>query len=282
MENWVIYTAIYALLMGLFVCSKKKAIVKNSIYEVLAMFSTISFIFISFTSKNAFVIDLIYIIPIFIKALVITASWALSLYVIKIMPISLYSVVKLSRIIFSILMSILFLGEALTLPIFVGMLMVLLGLYLVNTITPKKEKKENSSKAIWLLILACFLSSVSSIIDKKILVYVTSSQLQFWFLMFLSILSWGLLLSRKKKINFKDMKNNYWILLTAICLVLGDRVLFIANEIEESKVSVMTLIKQLSTIETIILGKLWFKEKDIVKKLLCSIIIIIGIVLTIV
>ena len=78
------------------------------------------------------------------------------------------------------------------------------------------------------------------------------------------------------------MKTNYWILITAICLVLGDRILFEANKIPESKVSIMTLIKQLSTIETIILGKVWFKEKDIVKKLLCSVIIIIGIVLTIV
>lgn len=44
----------------------------------------------------------------------------------------------------------------------------------------------------------------------------------------------------------------------------------------------MTLIKQVATIETIILGKYMFKEKNIIKKLLCSLLIIFGIILTII
>jgi len=43
----------------------------------------------------------------------------------------------------------------------------------------------------------------------------------------------------------------------------------------------MTLLKQLSVIEGIILGKFLLKEKNIIKKLLCSILIIFGIMLTV-
>ena len=91
-----------------------------------------------------------------------------------------------------------------------------------------------------------------------------------------------ILLFKNKKFNFKKIKKNYWILIAAICLTVADRFLFKANEIPESKVSVMTLIKQVSVIEGIILGKILFDEKNIIKKLLCSLLIIIGIILTVI
>jgi hypothetical protein len=47
-------------------------------------------------------------------------------------------------------------------------------------------------------------------------------------------------------------------------------------------VTVMTLIKQVSAVEMILLGKLLFKEKGIGKKLACSTIIIAGIALTLI
>lgn len=82
--------------------------------------------------------------------------------------------------------------------------------------------------------------------------------------------------------DFKIIKKNYWILVAAICLTVADRFLFKANEIPESKVSIMTLIKQISVIEGIILGKIFFDEKNIIKKLLCSLLIITGIVFTVI
>ena len=54
MQNWILYTLIYAIFIGFFQCAKKKAVEKNSIYEVLAIFSTISFILVSFTRENVF------------------------------------------------------------------------------------------------------------------------------------------------------------------------------------------------------------------------------------
>ena len=86
----------------------------------------------------------------------------------------------------------------------------------------------------------------------------------------------------QKKIDFKSMNKNYWILIAALSLVFGDKFLFIANEISDSKVTVMTLIKQLSVVEVIVLGKILFNEKNIIKKLLCSLLVIFGILLTVI
>lgn len=175
MENWVILTFLYAICTGLFQCSKKKAVEKNTIYEVLASFTLVAFILVSFISKDVFNIEFKYIVLILVKSLSIVMAWILSLYALSRMSVSLFSVLNLCSIIFSILMSMIFLGEKITISIVLGLIIVLLGLILVNLDSDKGEKKKVSFKLILILILSCFLSSISGIIDKKIMQYITSS-----------------------------------------------------------------------------------------------------------
>lgn len=196
------------------------------------------------------------------------------------MPLSLYSVINSSRIIFTIIMSVIILGENLTVSVIIGFIIIIIGLILVNKQSDKNNSKEAEIKVIFILLGSCLLSSISGIIDKSILKSINTAQMQFWFLLFLTILYGLIILIGNKKIDYKNLKKNYWIPITAICLVVGDRFLFVANEIPESKVSIMTLIKQISVIEQIIVGKILFKEKNIIKKLLCSLLIIIGVIFT--
>lgn len=282
MEIWVIFTIIYAILIGIFECSKKKAVEKNSIYEVLAVFSTIAFIMVAITCRDVFSISILFILAIFIKSLAIVISWILALHAIRKMSISLYGVVNLAKIVFSILMSWILLGETITITTIIGIIIVIVGLFLVNKATDSEENKETNLKTIIILLTSCFLTAIAGIIDKKILSYITGSQMQFWFVFFLMTLYWIVFLIKRKKINFKKIKKNYWLIVMASCLIIADKFLFAANRIPESSVSVMTIIKQLSAVEIIILGKFFFKEKNILKKLLCSIVIIFGIILTLI
>lgn len=282
MQNWILYTIINAIFTGFFECSKKKASEKNSIYEVLAIFSTIAFLIIAFTNRSNLIIEFNTLYIILLKSLAVAFSWLLGIYAISKMPISLYSVINLSKIIFSVILSILFLGEKITSKIILGIIIIIIGLIFVNKPEDKENKKETTIKVILILLLSCLLNSISSIMDKEILKYITPNQLQFWFLFFVTICYWCILLFKRQKINIKNIKSNYWILLIAIFLIIGDRFLFKAKAICESKVTIITLLRQLSVIEGIILGKVFFKEKNIIKKLLCSLIVILGIVITLV
>ena len=276
-NNWIIFTILYALFVAFFESAKKKAVERNSIYEVLANFSLIAFLLTFFITKDAFKIDYSYLPLIFFKASIIVIAWILGVTVLEKMQISLYSMIKISRIIFSVLLSYLFLGEKITFITLIGMSIIILGLILVNKTLNKEERKEKSIKLVILLLISCLLNSISAIIDKKILLHITSGQLQFWFLLFLTMYYWVILLMKKEKINYKEIKKNYWIPVAAIALVVGDRFLFIANENVDSQVIIMTMLKQLSVIISIILGKIIFKEKEITKKLLYSMLIIGGI-----
>lgn len=277
MNNWILFTILYALFVAFFESAKKKAVERNSIYEVLANFSLIAFLLTFFITKDAFKIDYSYLPLIFFKASIIVIAWILGVKVLEKMQISLYSMIKISRIIFSVLLSYLFLGEKITFITLIGMSIIILGLIFVNKTVNKEERKEKSIKLVILLLISCLLNSISAIIDKKILLHITSGQLQFWFLLFLTMYYWVILLMKKEKINYKEIKKNYWIPVAAIALVVGDRFLFIANENVDSQVIIMTMLKQLSVIISIILGKIIFKEKEITKKLLYSMLIIGGI-----
>lgn len=281
MEIWVWLVIAYSLINGLFETSKKKALKSSSVFEVLVGFTTLAFIFAALTTKDAFEINISYIPIIVFKSAIVIIAWLLNTYVLDKMSLSVYGILKISTIIFSTTMGCIFFGEVLTLKVLIGMIIVLTGLILVNLISEKNADKTASIKLVVLMLISCFCSSFSAIIDKAMLSRITSSQIQFWFLLFSGIGYWIIIFIKRIKIKavFNSIRTNPWIILTAFLLAFGDRLLFIANSYPESKVSVMTFIKQLHVIETIILGKFIFGEKNIIKKLLCSLLIILGLVL---
>ena len=277
METWVYLTIFHAMFLAFFEASKKKASEKNSIYEVLASFSLIGFFIVAIITRDALDIDYKYLPVIFIKSSIVSIAWLMGLKVLQKMEISLYSMIRISTIVFTVIWSSIFLGESITFLTLIGIIIVIVGLILVNITVAKEENKNKSIKLVLILLVSCLFNSISAIIDKKILAYVNSGQLQFWFLLFLSIYFWLFLFIKKEKINFKNLKKNYWIVFSAISIVMADRLLFKANQVAESKVIIMTMLKQLSVIASIILGKALFNENDTLKKLLYSILIIFGI-----
>lgn len=139
-------------------------------------------------------------------------------------------------------------------------------------------------------IISCLLNAVSGFMDKLFMRDVSTSQLQFWYLLFLSAyyglyfsigrIRAGRSLSRKaEEASNKSVVKNLWVWLLAILFVVGDKALFMANGIPQSSVSMMTLLKQSSCIVTIVGGRLFFKESDTGYRLFCAAVIISGIVL---
>ena len=122
------------------------------------------------------------------------------------------------------------------------------------------------------------MNSISGFMDKILMKDITSSQLQFWYMLFIVFYYMLYILIKREKLSLSVLKN-VWVWVLAILFVIGDKCLFIANANPESKISVMTLIKQSACIVTILGGKFIFKETGIGWKLLCASVVIAGIVL---
>ena len=123
------------------------------------------------------------------------------------------------------------------------------------------------------------MNAVSGVLDKALMSTgeVTSSQLQFWFMLLLSSMYFIYIYARGGRVDFKKGLKTPEIYVISALLIFGDKLLFIANSDPGSRVTVMTLIKQCSVIVTIIAGRLIYKEKNIIYKTICAGVIIAGI-----
>ena len=83
------------------------------------------------------------------------------------------------------------------------------------------------------------------------------------------------------RVNWQTLKKNYWILILSVMFIIGDRALFVANGMADSRITVMTLLKQSCVLVTILGGWIVFKEKGIAYRLMCAGIIVVGIVIAV-
>ena len=134
-------------------------------------------------------------------------------------------------------------------------------------------------KLVILAFASCLLNAVSGLMDKILMKDINSSQLQFWYMLFLVLMYLAFILVTRTPVHIGSVVKNYWIWILSILFVIADRALFVANGMADSRITVMTLIKQSGCIVTILAGRFLFHEKNTGHKLVCAVIIIAGIML---
>lgn len=300
---WIFLVLLYGVIKGVRDICKKLAMKKNSVMEVLVTYTFLSFLFVIPMAPKAGGLEPKYFIFIAIKAFCIFLAWICGFKSISKLPVSLYGILDLSRVLFATFLGIAVLGEKPALFQSLGLFFVCGGLILLRYKPPFLKKLfrwEETAKIeaenpveieaaktdffhsttfyVILALLSCGLNAISGFLDKVLMKDMTSNQLQFWYMLFLVIYYIIYILITREKIHLSVFKNQ-WIWIMAIIFVIGDKALFIANGMEGSKITVMTLIKQSGCLVTILGGRLIFKEKNTNYRLFCAIVIIIGIVL---
>jgi len=289
---WVLLVLLYGILKGSREVAKKKAMMKNTVMEVLVVYTFISFLFVIPQVPDAGGLEPEFYFWIALKSFAIFVAWICGFYSLKYLPISLYGVLDLSRVLFMTFLGVVFLHEVLNVYQVIGLVTVITGLLMLKFNPGKKNRQENVKAVsenpvmesarintpfyVVLAFVSCILNAVSGFMDKVLMKSVTSSQLQFWYMLFLALYYLIYILIKKERISLSVLKNVFvWIM--AVMFVIGDKALFIANGMSESKVTVMTLVKQSGVIFAILGGKFVFKEKGILYKMICALIIIAGI-----
>ncbi len=280
--TWILLVLLYGLLKGTREIAKKKAMEKNSVMEVLIIYTLLSFIFVIPQAPKAGGLEPKYYFFIAIKSFAIFLAWICSFRSLKKLPVSLYGILDLSRVLFATFFGVVILGEVMTGWRLAGLIVVSIGLLMLK-FKPKKnavvqEQNGNSTIYVILALISCLLNAVSGFLDKVLMKDITSSQLQFWYMLFLISYYLIYVLITREKIS-KSVWKNIWVWLLAIMFVIGDKALFIANGNPDSKITVMTLVKQSGCLVTILGGRFVFKEKNTTYRLICAMVIIAGIVM---
>ena len=276
---WVILTAFYGLAKGARDGLKKKALEKGGVMEVLFLYTALAFLLTIPFSRDIFGIPPIYYLWIFIKSFVIFLAWILAFTSIKKMPVSLYGVMDTARMLFSTVIALIFLGETMTLSKGIGLALVLCGLVIVN-LGHVKADENVEFKYIIFSLLTCLFNAISGVMDKALMSTgdINASQLQFWYMFYMTVLYGIYILAARVPLRLSTLKTDYWIVILSVLFVVSDRALFMANAYPESEVTVMTLVKQLSVVVTVLTGKLVFHEKNILQRAICACVVIAGVV----
>lgn len=279
---WIFYIIIYSFIKGARDLIKKKALQRSTAVEVLVLYTTAAFLLVLPEAPGAIRADLSALPLVGLKAVILFAAYLCAFNAIKALPISLYGVVDLSRMMFSILLGVVFLQEVMGAWQVVGMILVAAGILLLKVPGKTPAPQQNTRRLyIFLAFLQSFLNACSGVLDKVISRSMSSGTLQFWFMLFLAALYILYAIITKVKIHWKKALSNYWIWIIAVFYIIADKFLFMANGMEDSKVVLMTLVKRSGCIVTILGGKIFFKEKRIGYKLLCALIVLSGILLAV-
>ena len=283
MEIWIIYILLYGILKGAREPIKKTVLKNVGVLTSLFVYTFVGFLMSAPTATGVFSVAPEVFWLVILKSAVIFVAWIMAFEALKNVPVSIYGICDMSRVIFSTLLGVIFLHESLGWKNIISIALVVLGLYLANRKKSQSDEKYRL-KYVWIILAECFLNAISGTLDKYIMSTgkITSSALQFWFMLLLAAFYRGYIIIKHEKLELKKAFTNPWLYLLSFSLILGDRLLFIANEDPASKVTIMTVIKQSSAVVTIILGKIVYNEKNIIKKLLCALIIIAGIMIAII
>lgn len=302
---WILLVLLYGLLKGAREIAKKKAMETNSVMEVLVVYTLLSFLFVIPEAPKAGGVTARQLTFIALKSFVIFLAWICSFRSLKKLPVSLFGILDLSRVLFATFFGAVILGEDMSPWQVAGLVVVCAGLVMLKFRPRKADGAQTAGSAptsepvptqetapasethpattlyVILALLSCMLNAVSGFLDKVLMKDISSTQLQFWYMLFLISFYLIYVLVTREKIRSSVWKN-WWVWLLAVMFVIGDKALFVANGYPKSKITVMTLIKQSGCIVAILGGKFIFKEKNTTWRLICALVIIAGIVMGVV
>lgn len=273
----VFYVFVSAIFLALYDFFKKISVKKNKdIFEILLFFTFVAWVCSLVFVKQAIIIDFKYVFFIFVKSIIISISWFMTTKAMSKLDMGLVIPFSLMGVVFTTILAFLFFGEKIGFIQIGGMFIILVGLVLLSRLNVKEENKKNDYKYILLLILAAFLSSISALMDKKLLVNIKEGSVLFWFFFFLFFIYLIVCFVKNRRINFSEFTGNLWIIGIGFSIFFSDLFYYLAVSSNGVSLSVISIIKKLSVFIGVVLGCVFLKEENFFKKIFILILMFVG------
>ncbi|WP_054740437.1 DMT family transporter [Cellulosilyticum ruminicola] len=281
------------IFLGVWDILKKVALKDEEVISVLAAYSILSFVLVCYEMPHAVMISGGTICLLAVKSLIIYVGWNLMFLAIQKLPISVIIPFNTVTPLFSIILGIIVLGEMLKPMQWVGIVIMFVAYYFISKVGKFEVEHIFRNKYFYYMIIGSICNGISSLIDKIVIAQVTetltakgmaasltSPIVQVWFLCFMMLFYGVTYLGRKyvKKEKLK-LKWSWSILGMSVCIILADRIYFAGLNMPNTPISIAMPLRSVSIVVSVLIGGLIFKEPNLKKKLLCTAILILGIVL---
>lgn len=294
---WMYLGLLAALFLGLHNLCKKHAVQGNEVFPVL--FGTIAsgflvllpFYFMSifypdYTKEIGFYITSIPLKThgfIFIKSMIMAASWVLAYQALKFLPITIVAPIRSAGPFFTFIGAIIIYKEQPTFLQWIGFFLIIFSVILYSRVGKKEGIIFKKNKWIFAIIGATFLGASSGLYDKFLIqsLLLNPQTLQFWFcfytvfiLLIILAVTWFPYSEKRKAFKFR-----YTIIGVGILLQAADYFYFKALQDPEALIMLLSAIKRSQLIIAVVIGGILFKEKNKRKKLVPLAGIMIGVFL---
>jgi len=292
--EWIIFAVMAAFGFSFSDFFKKKILNKEHAFQFLSIFNLIFLallcIALFFVGTESLKVPPPVLGAIFFRTLVGVIGFILYIKSLRHLEISTVAPLINFRAIFALILGVIFLGESILGYQVAGVLIIVFGAYVIDSGGHIKNWHKPladlmHSKYIQFALYFAFFLSITAILAKKILIYVSPFTLLFYSSVFLNIFYLSITFFVYK--GFKDIKLGWQIgkkfLLIAVILELaGAYFKFSAYAQPGAKIILIVPLLQVSTLVSIFLGGRLLKEKHIGLKLGAAVLMIAGIILLVI
>ena len=275
---WQWLAIVSACLLGFYDVTKKQALKRNGVLEVLLGATAFTALFLSPFLKFGPLTDHLMLVA---KAAIVSISWISGLAALRLIPLTTASTLKAIRPVLVVMCSILIFDEKLNIWQWAGVVMALTALFMLSRSSRSEGIDFKNNRGILYMTVSILSGAGSALYDKVIIADLEPLFVQSWTNVYITIIL-ALTILLKPLVRPEEREKFSWdwnIVLIAVLITVSDALYFFAIKQEGSLLSVISLIRRCSVIITFILGAILFKEKKIRSKAASLATLMVGVTL---
>lgn len=298
---WTVLAFISALCLGFYDVSKKIALKENAVIDVLTMSVCVSAVLLAvplllssvapetMAGTHFYVprMDLQAHALTLLKSVIVLSSWVFGYISLKHLPISVVSPAQATRPMWTLLGALVLFNERLNTWQWIGIVLAI-GTILVFSFKARRRnvdisrlRKDKSERRYYIaLALAILLGACSGLYDKYLMRQYDHNAVQVYYTIYqagMMLMVWLAFRSQHSAVRRPIVKKGV-ICLISIFLIISDNVYMLALRDPDSLIAVVSTIRRGGAVIGFAYGLIWLKEKDPVKKILCMMGIITGLI----
>lgn len=288
---WLLFALLSSALLGCYDILKKASLRGNAYIPVLFIATAtgaLLFALVLMLSRFGVVEDdsLFYVPEIsahehflyIVKAVIVGSSWIFAYKALSQLPITIVAPIRSTGPVWTVAGAFIIYGERFNCWQWLGFLVVIFSSYLFAKAGKKEGINFKSNHAIWAIVTATLLGSISSLFDKYLLVHYNRMAVQTWYsiymglFMLLPLAFWLFRRATSPLFCWRAI-----IPMIGIALSVADFMYFYALSRPEALLGVVSVLRRSSVVLSFLLGAAIFHEHNLKSKGIALIGIIIGV-----